>query len=119
MRKATPMLAHFPDPIRSLHLWLYSDRAFKGLMQKAGLDLVHVEYFGLARDISIITLREIATDSVPAVSGLYHLLGHVDQRGMLGIPNGGNPLGAKMQKSLEVGFDLNRDRALIVDLADL
>ena len=83
------LLAHFPDPIRSLnamcellipngvlcfevgllggispswyrlvgriglgqHLWLYSDLAFRGLMQKAGLDLVRVQYFGLAPDV--------------------------------------------------------------------
>jgi len=83
------LLAHFPDPIRSLsamcemlaprgvlcfevgvlggvspawywligriglgqHLWLYSDPAFKRLMQKAGLEIVHVQYFGLAAEV--------------------------------------------------------------------
>jgi len=83
------LLAHFPDPIRSLsamcelltprgvlcfevgllgglspswyslvgriglgqHLWLYSDQAFKRLMQKAGLEIVHVQYFGLAAQV--------------------------------------------------------------------
>lgn len=83
------LLAHFPDPIRSLsamcellalngvlcfevgllggvspawysligriglgqHLWLYSDAAFKSLMQKAGLEIMHVQYFGLAAQV--------------------------------------------------------------------
>jgi len=83
------LLAHFPDPIRSLsamcellaprgvlcfevgllggvspswyslvgriglgqHLWLYSDLAFKRLMQKAGLEIVHIQYFGLAPQV--------------------------------------------------------------------
>jgi len=83
------LLAHFPDPIRSLsamcellapngvlcfevgllggvsrswyslvgriglgqHLWLYSDLAFKRLMQRAGLEIVHVQYFGLAAEV--------------------------------------------------------------------
>ena len=83
------LLAHFPDPIRSLeamcellnpagvlcfevgllggispswyplvgriglgqHLWLYSDRAFKSLMQKAGLGIIHSQYFGLAPEV--------------------------------------------------------------------
>ena len=63
--------------------------------------------------------REIAADGVPAVGGFFHLLGHIDQRGVLGIPDGGNTLGVKMQKALAVGFDLNRDRAFVVDLADL
>ncbi len=83
------LLAHFPDPIRSLsamrrllapggvlcfevgllggvsphwysligeiglgqHLWLYSDLALKRLMQKAGLRIVHVQYFGLAAQV--------------------------------------------------------------------
>jgi SAM-dependent methyltransferase len=80
------LLAHFPDPIRSLaamcdllnptgvlcfevgllggispswytlvgsiglgqHLWLYSDRAFRNLMRKAGLEILRIQYFGLA-----------------------------------------------------------------------
>lgn len=33
------------------HLWLYSDLAFKRLMQKAGLEIVHVQYFGLAAQV--------------------------------------------------------------------
>ena len=83
------LLAHFPDPVRSLremcnllapggvlcfevgllggisprwyslvgriglgqHLWLYSDQALKNLMQKAGLDITHVQYFGLAPEV--------------------------------------------------------------------
>jgi SAM-dependent methyltransferase len=83
------LLAHFPDPIRSLaamcdllrptgvlcfevgllggispswyplvgslglgqHLWLYSDRAFRNLMQRAGLEIVRVQYFGLAPQV--------------------------------------------------------------------
>jgi SAM-dependent methyltransferase len=80
------LLAHFPDPIRSLssmcellrpggvlcfevgllggisrswyplvgklglgqHLWLYSDRAFRNLMGRAGLTILHIQYFGLS-----------------------------------------------------------------------
>jgi SAM-dependent methyltransferase len=80
------LLAHFPDPIRSLeamcelltpggvlcfevgllggsshlwypligniglgeHLWLYSDEAFRNLMSRARLRLLHITYFGLA-----------------------------------------------------------------------
>jgi SAM-dependent methyltransferase len=83
------LLAHFPDPIRSLaamcdllsptgvlcfevgllggisplwytlvgriglgqHLWLYSDRAFRNLMRKAGLEIVRIQYFGLAPEV--------------------------------------------------------------------
>jgi SAM-dependent methyltransferase len=83
------LLAHFPDPIRSLaamcdllnttgvlcfevgllggislswyrlvgriglgqHLWLYSDRALRNLMQKAGLEIVRIQYFGLAPEV--------------------------------------------------------------------
>jgi SAM-dependent methyltransferase len=83
------LLAHFPDPIRTLsamsellaphgvlcfevgllggvspswyslvgqiglgqHLWFYSDLAFNRLMQKAGLEIVHVQYFGLAAEV--------------------------------------------------------------------
>jgi SAM-dependent methyltransferase len=83
------LLAHFPDPVRSLramcelltpggvlcfevgllggvspswyplvgriglgqHLWLYSDRAFKMLMCSAGLDILHIQYFGLAPEV--------------------------------------------------------------------
>jgi SAM-dependent methyltransferase len=83
------LLAHFPDPIRSLasmcellsatgvlcfevgllggispswytlvgriglrqHLWLYSDRAFRDLMRKARLEIVRVQYFGLAPEV--------------------------------------------------------------------
>ena len=63
--------------------------------------------------------REIAADGVPAVGGFSHLLGHVDQWGVVGIPDGGYPFGAKMQKALAVGLDLNRDRALILDLVSL
>jgi SAM-dependent methyltransferase len=33
------------------HLWLYSDRAFKNLMLKAGLDIVCIQYFGLAPEV--------------------------------------------------------------------
>jgi SAM-dependent methyltransferase len=33
------------------HLWLYSDRAFKNLMRKAGLDIVRTQYFGLAPEV--------------------------------------------------------------------
>jgi len=33
------------------HLWLYSDRAFKNLMQKAGLEIVRIQYFGLAPQV--------------------------------------------------------------------
>jgi len=83
------LLAHFPDPIRSLtamselltaqgvlcfevgllggvspywysligriglgqHLWLYSDLAFKRLIERAGLEIVHVQSFGLAAQV--------------------------------------------------------------------
>jgi SAM-dependent methyltransferase len=83
------LLAHFPDPIRSLsamcellraggvlcfevgllggispawypvvgsiglgqHLWLYSDRAFHNLMGRAGLSVLHIQYFGLAPEV--------------------------------------------------------------------
>jgi SAM-dependent methyltransferase len=83
------LLAHFPDPIRSLaamcdllsptgvlcfevgllggispswyplvgriglgqHLWLYSDRAFRKLMRQAGLEIVRIQYFGLAPEV--------------------------------------------------------------------
>jgi SAM-dependent methyltransferase len=83
------LLAHFPDPVRSLeamcellsptgvlcfevgllggispswyplvgriglgqHLWLYSDRAFRNLMRKAGLEIVRIQYFGLAPEV--------------------------------------------------------------------
>lgn len=83
------LLAHFPDPIRSLaamrdllsptgvlcfevgllggispfwyalvgriglgqHLWLYSDRAFRNLMREAGLEIVRIQYFGLAPEV--------------------------------------------------------------------
>jgi SAM-dependent methyltransferase len=83
------LLAHFPDPIRSLaamcdllsptgvlcfevgllggispswyplvgriglgqHLWLYSDRAFRNLMRRAGLEIVRIQYFGLAPEV--------------------------------------------------------------------
>jgi SAM-dependent methyltransferase len=33
------------------HLWLYSDLAFKRLMRKAGLEIVHVQYFGLSAQV--------------------------------------------------------------------
>jgi len=33
------------------HLWLYSDRAFKNLMRKAGLEIVRIQYFGLAPEV--------------------------------------------------------------------
>jgi SAM-dependent methyltransferase len=33
------------------HLWLYSDPAFKTLMRRAGLDVVHAKYFGLAPEV--------------------------------------------------------------------
>ena len=33
------------------HLWLYSDRAFRKLMQKAGLEIVRIQYFGLAPQV--------------------------------------------------------------------
>ena len=83
------LLAHFPDPVRSLeimcellspggvlcfevgllggispywygmvgriglgqHLWLYSDRALRNLMRKAGLEIVRAQYFGLAPEV--------------------------------------------------------------------
>jgi hypothetical protein len=35
------------------------------------------------------------------------------------IPDGSNLFGAKMQNALAIGFDLNRDGALVVDLAGL
>jgi len=33
------------------HLWLYSDRAFKNLMVKAGLEIIRIQYFGLAPEV--------------------------------------------------------------------
>lgn len=33
------------------HLWLYSDRAFRNLMRRAGLELVRIQYFGLAPEV--------------------------------------------------------------------
>lgn len=33
------------------HLWLYSDEAFKVLMHRAGLEVVTVQYFGLALEV--------------------------------------------------------------------
>ena len=33
------------------HLWLYSDRAFRNLMRKAGLEIVRIQYFGLAPEV--------------------------------------------------------------------
>ena len=33
------------------HLWLYSDRALRNLMQKAGLEIVRIQYFGLAPEV--------------------------------------------------------------------
>ena len=33
------------------HLWLYSDRAFRNLMRKAGLEIVRIQYFGLAPQV--------------------------------------------------------------------
>jgi SAM-dependent methyltransferase len=33
------------------HLWLYSDRAFKNLMRKAGLEIVRIQYFGLVAEV--------------------------------------------------------------------
>jgi len=33
------------------HLWLYSDRAFRNLMGRAGLSILHIKYFGLAPEV--------------------------------------------------------------------
>jgi SAM-dependent methyltransferase len=33
------------------HRWLYSNRAFKDLMKKAGLRILHIQYFGLAPQV--------------------------------------------------------------------
>jgi SAM-dependent methyltransferase len=33
------------------HLWLYSDRAFRNLMGRAGLRILHIQYFGLAPEV--------------------------------------------------------------------
>jgi SAM-dependent methyltransferase len=72
------------------HLWLYSDRALKNLMVRAGLDVIHLQYFGLAPEViggKILgvlnkrlirpTLQVVSSNGANRASRLKHYCGHL------------------------------------------